>query len=85
MIEPRNPIEYLESYDDLDEASRADVDACVARLETVALRLFEQLIAVADEENFDRDDVLKYFADMLSAVCEVSTFRQYKRGEEDQQ
>lgn len=84
MIEPRNPIEYLESYDDLDEASQADVDACVARIEMVALKLIDKLTTIADEENFDRDGVLKYFADMLSTVCEVSTFRQYKR-EEDQQ
>lgn len=36
------------------------------------------LIRFADKHNVDRDSLIKYTADMLEAMAELSTFRDYK-------
>ena len=36
------------------------------------------LIRFADKHNIDRDSLIKYTADMLEAMAELSTFRDYK-------
>lgn len=39
--------------------------------------VIESLIIFADNNNIDRDSLMKYFATMFSAMCEVATFENY--------
>lgn len=40
----------------------------------------DALIQCADKHNIDRDDFVKYFAEIFYTMCEVSTFERYGEG-----
>lgn len=44
----------------------------------ISHNLIPKLIKFADKYNFDRDSIIKYAADVLKAVSEVSTFENFK-------
>lgn len=47
----------------------------------ISHKLIPELIKFADKYNFDRDSIIKYTADMLSTLTEISTFEHFKEGE----
>ena len=46
--------------------------------EIISHNLIPNLIRFADKHNIDRDSMIKYTADMLEAMAELSTFSNYK-------
>lgn len=40
--------------------------------------LIPKLIKFADDYNFERDSIIKYTADLLTAMSEISTFENFK-------
>ena len=40
--------------------------------------LIPELIRIADKYNYDRDSMIKFAADTLTAMSELSTFEHYK-------
>ena len=58
--------------DDLTDAEIKDIAKIVD--ETVGA-----LVKWADKNNIDRDSGVRYFADMLSTMCEVATFRNFHK------
>ncbi len=40
--------------------------------------LIPKLIKFADDYNFERDSIIKYAADVLTAMSEISTFENFK-------
>lgn len=40
--------------------------------------LIPRLVKIADKYNYDRNSMIKYTADMLTVMCEVATFENFK-------
>ena len=59
-------------HEDLTEKEIKDVAKIVN--ETLSA-----LVKCADKHNIDRDSFVRYFADMLLVMCEVSTFRDFNK------
>lgn len=51
--------------------------------EFMSHNLIPNLIRFADKHNIDRDSIIKYTADMLEAMAELSTFSYYKSEVQD--
>lgn len=51
--------------------------------EIISHNLIPALIRFADNHNIDRDSMIKYTADMLEAMAELSTFSNYKSEVQD--
>ena len=47
-------------------------------LQGIVTDTLASLCAMADKHNIDRDSMLKYFADMLTAFAEVASIQNYK-------
>lgn len=63
----------------IDEREREEVFGLGEPMRTeyskvISHMLIPELIRIADKYNVDRDSMIKYTADMLTAVSEVSTF-----------
>lgn len=56
----------------LSDDELEDFNALISRT------LIPRLIEIADKYNIDRDSMIKYTADMLEAMAEVATFKNYK-------
>lgn len=44
--------------------------------------LIPKLINFADKYNFDRDSIIKYAADVVKALSEMSTFKNFEEGKQ---
>lgn len=47
-------------------------------LQSIVTDTLSSVCAMADDNNIDRDSMLKYFADMLTVFTEVATIQNYK-------
>ena len=47
-------------------------------LQSIVTDTLASVCAVADKNNIDRDSMLKYFADMLTAFTEVASIKNYE-------
>lgn len=56
------------------ELTEAEHNAVIEDMTEIYPTVIKQLVAVADKHNVDRDDIVKYFADMFSAMADISTF-----------
>ncbi len=61
---------------DLDDKAFNEFNKLVSRV------LIPNLIRIADKYNYDRDSIIKYAADTISAISEVATFENYQFKEE---
>lgn len=57
---------------DLNDDELKDFNALISRT------LIPRLIEIADKYNIDRDSMIKYAADILEAMAELATFKNYK-------
>lgn len=48
-------------------------------------KVVPEIIRIADTYNYDRDSLIKYVADMFSAMAEIATFENWKSGESEEQ
>ena len=56
-------------------------DAYMEDLSEVVSGVIERMIAIADKHNVDRDNAMKHFSTIFSAMVEISTFRNWQGGE----
>ena len=47
-------------------------------IQIVSHKFIPDIIRFADKHNIDRDSMIKYTADMLEAMAELSTFENYR-------
>lgn len=47
-------------------------------LQSIVIDTLASVCAMADKNNIDRDSMLKYFADMLTAFAEVASIQNYE-------
>ena len=50
-------------------------------LQSITTDTLASVCAMADKNNIDRDSMLKYFADMLTAFTEVASIQNYEKSE----
>ena len=60
-----------------------DREAIEEVAELFGSKLIPEVIRIADKYNYDRDSMVKYCADLYSAMAEVATFENWKRGEDN--
>lgn len=53
-------------------------DKEIEDLQNITTETLASVCAMADKHNIDRDSMLKYFADMLTAFVEVASIQNYK-------
>lgn len=53
-------------------------DKEIEDLQSIAADTLASVCAMADKNNIDRDSMLKYFADMLTAFAEVASIQNYE-------
>lgn len=53
-------------------------DKEIEDLQSIVADILASVCAMADKNNIDRDSMLKYFADMLTAFAEVASIQNYK-------
>ena len=63
------------------ELTETEYNAVVEDMTEIYPPIIEQLVTLADKHNFDRDDIIKFFADMFSAMAEVSTFINWRNND----
>lgn len=56
------------------QPTEAEHNAVVDDMSKIYPMVITQLVALADKHNANRDDLVKYFAAMFSAMAEISTF-----------
>ena len=59
----------------LNETELADFSSIISSV------LIPKLIQMADKYNIDRDSMIKFTANTLNAMSEVTTFKNYGKGE----
>lgn len=53
------------------------------KLSEAIVKFLNDLIRIADEENYDRDSFVQASADMFMTMATISTFGSFKRSDED--
>lgn len=61
----------------LEEKELAEFNAVISGV------LIPELIRIADKYNYNRDSIIKFAADMLTAMSELATFEHYKAESEE--
>lgn len=55
------------------------------KLSEAIVKFLNDLIHIADEENYDRDSFVKASADMFQTMAAISTFRDFKKAKDDEE
>lgn len=63
---------------EMSNAQENLTDKEIEDLQSIVTDTLASICAVADKHNIDRDSMLKYFADMLTAFAEVSSIDNYE-------
>lgn len=63
------------------QLTEAERNAVVDDMSEIYPDVINQLVALADKHNVNRDDLIKYFAKMFSVMSEISTFVNWGEGE----
>ena len=61
--------------DRLSEEELEEVANLISRI------IIPELVRIADTYNYDRNSLIKYVADLFSAMAEVASFENWKGGE----
>lgn len=56
------------------QLTEAEHNAIVEDITKIYPSVIKQLVALADKHNIDRDDLIRYFADVFSTMVRISTF-----------
>ena len=70
---------YQEKEKEEDPMDKKTVD----KLSGAIVDFLDELIRIADEENYDRDLFVNAGADMFQAMATISTFKNFKRRDEN--
>ncbi|MBD5128338.1 MAG: hypothetical protein HDT43_00195 [Ruminococcaceae bacterium] len=65
----------------MESLTETEYNAVIEDMTEIYPPIIEQLVAIADKHNFDRDDIIKHFAKSFSVMAEVSTFKNWRNND----
>ena len=81
FIDIKNSLEKLKELREVEKMSDNQsnlTDKKMEDLKNIVTDTLANVCAMADKHNIDRDSMLKYFADMLTALTEVASIQNYE-------